>query len=83
MKEDRKSPRYQPFKAAHIAFEENNTAINCVVRDLSERGACLAILAPANIPEKFNLVFEQGGAVRPCRVIWRENTRIGIEFLAK
>ena len=54
--------------------------ITCLVRDLSITGACLGIESPIGIPDSFNLVFDSGEPSRRCRVIWRTEKRIGIDF---
>jgi hypothetical protein len=48
-------------------------AIDCVVRNLSERGACLKVESPVGIPETFDLVLEGDDIVRPCRVVWQKD----------
>lgn len=80
MEEHRKGPRHRALKGAHIAFKGHGAAIDCVVRDLSDRGACLKVESAVGIPETFDLVFDRYHTVRPCRVIWRKHTRIGVEF---
>jgi hypothetical protein len=44
------------------------------------RGACLGVENPAQIPERFNLVFDSGEPSRMARVVWRSATRIGVTF---
>jgi hypothetical protein len=78
--EHRSTPRHRTFKAAHIAFKERGAAISCVVRDLSDTGACLKVESPIGIPETFDLVFESDQSIRTCRVVWRKANQIGIEF---
>src|SRR5262249_52965144 len=55
------------------------SVIDCVVRNLSDTGACLQISNPAGVPAAFDLI-ESDGASRACHVVWRSETRIGIEF---
>jgi hypothetical protein len=50
-----------------------------VVRNLSDRGACLKVESPVGIPDTFDLVLDNA-PVRSCRVIWRKATELGVEF---
>jgi hypothetical protein len=50
------------------------------VRNLLDTGATLEVASPVGIPDEFDLVFKADGSVRPGRVIWRKETRIGVEF---
>ena len=80
MEEHRNAPRHRTYKTAHIAFVGHAAAIDCVVRNLSDTGASLEVGSPMGIPDVFDLVFEGGDSVRPCRVVWRKETKIVVEF---
>ena len=80
MEEHRKAPRHRTYKAAHIAFAGHAATIDCVVRNLSDTGATLEVASPIGIPDEFDLVFKGDGSVRPCRVTWRKETKIGVDF---
>ncbi|HEV1998886.1 MAG TPA: PilZ domain-containing protein [Xanthobacteraceae bacterium] len=80
MEEHRNAPRHRTYKAAHIAFLGHAAAIDCVVRNLSDTGASLEVASPMGIPDAFDLMFEGDDSVRRCRVIWRKETKIGVEF---
>ena len=79
MVEQRKSPRYRVFKKATIAFNRAG-GIDCVVRNISDGGACLDVASPLGIPSDFDLLFANDHAVRPCHVVWRTERRIGVAF---
>jgi hypothetical protein len=80
MEEHRQTPRKKTYKAARIAFSGRRAVINCLIRDLSDTGACLGVDSSIGIPESFNLVFDSGEPSRMCQVIWRKGKRIGIAF---
>ncbi len=80
MMEHRRAPRQRTYKAARIAFADKRAVINCLVRNLSSTGACLAVESPIGIPDRFNLVFESGDPPRACEVQWRTNNRLGVAF---
>ena len=67
--------RTRVLKGAQIVFKGRS----CVVRNLSDRGACLKVESPIGIPDTFDLVLDNE-PVRSCRVIWRKATELGVEF---
>ena len=75
--ERRKAVRHRTFKGASIEF--GGGAIDCTVRNLSEKGATLDVASSLGIPEKFNL-HVKGDHIHKCRLVWRKETRIGVEF---
>lgn len=80
MAEQRRAPRQKTYKAARIAFGGRRAVITCLVRNLSDTGACLGLNDPIDIPDVFNLVFDSGEASRMCQVVWRKANRIGVVF---
>jgi hypothetical protein len=72
----RRSIRRHVFKGANIHWRKWLT-IHCVVRNLSEGGACLEVADL--VPDSFVLVLDD--VRRTCRVVWRHANRVGIEFL--
>jgi hypothetical protein len=64
---------------ARIAFNNHATTMDCVVRNLSDGGACLNVESPLGIPDSFDLLLDDACA-RHCRVTWRKATQIGVAF---
>lgn len=79
MLERRKTSRHRILKPGTIAFNRGG-GISCMVRNISEAGACLEVASPLGIPDDFTLVIESDHVQRPCRVAWRREKRIGITF---
>ena len=77
MDEKRQCQRMRVLKAGSIEF--GGAAIDCVARNLSERGAALDVASPLGIPEHFQLAIAHE-PVRQCAVIWRKDKRIGVVF---
>jgi hypothetical protein len=77
--ERRKITRHRTLKAGSIRFNRAG-GFDCRVRNLSPAGACLEVASQVGIPEDFMLVIEVDHFTRPCRVIWRTNTRLGVVF---
>jgi PilZ domain len=80
MSELRKEPRQRTYKAGRIGFGGGQAVINCVIRNLSEGGACLSVESPIGIPDNFTLLFDSGEASKTCQVIWRKPKQIGVTF---
>ena len=80
MNERRAAPRSRVMKAGTIGFDDS--AITCIVRDLSISGAALDVTSSASIPEHFTLSFraDADGRHMRCRVVWRNEDRIGVAF---
>jgi hypothetical protein len=78
MDEKRKSIRRRVLKSATIEFDIG--AYSCAVRDLSNTGAALDVPHAVALPHEFHLVLETDQARRHCRVIWRKENRLGVEF---
>ena len=57
----RNAPRGKTY-----TFGGNRAVIGCLVRNLSEAGACLAVEGQVDIPDRFNLVFDSGESSRTC-----------------
>src|SRR5260370_29330534 len=58
-------PRGRQLKKAKIAFNHRQSVIDCLVRNLSETGACLEVASRAGIPAAFELLIE-GKTPRSC-----------------
>ena len=76
----RKSPRERKDHAVRLEFDEGFPAVGGMLSDLSATGARLSVAAPDQMPIKFTLLFPDG-ARRRCRLIWRSESSIGIEFV--
>ncbi len=71
--------RRRVLKGAQIVFNGHEAVIDCVVLNLSDRGACLKVESPIGIPDSFDLVLDHV-SVRRCGVTWWKATQIGVEF---
>ncbi|MGH6829949.1 MAG: PilZ domain-containing protein [Methylocella sp.] len=77
--ERRNVARRRVLKVAQIAFKGHGVTIDCSVRNLSDRGACLIVESSIGIPDSFDLLLDQA-SIRDCLVTWRKATQIGVEF---
>jgi len=78
MQDHRRANRQRTFKGGTIAFG-GATRVECVIRNLSESGACLEVPNPT-VPDQFTLLIRPELINRPCEVAWRSETRIGVRF---
>jgi hypothetical protein len=60
-----------------IQFE--NMEVSSTISSLSKIGACLLVENTRGIPEVFELVVPNQRP-RSCKVMWRDETRLGVHF---
>jgi diguanylate cyclase (GGDEF)-like protein len=80
MDERRREQRGRTLRSGKIVFNNRQSVIDCIVRDLSDGGACLQVDAATTVPPSFELIVDGNEASRNSRVAWRSDTRIGVEF---
>jgi hypothetical protein len=79
MNDQRDATRQRVLKPAKIAFGRA-CIIDCTLRNISDSGACLQVASPLGIPDSFNLLLDAGKTTRACRILWRKERQIGVEF---
>jgi len=79
--EDRRaSPRRVVDCPGSIVCDAQGKTLECVVADISDGGARLVV--SGGVPEEFGLVIDgDTGAEHSCRVVWRLDDEIGVEFV--
>jgi len=80
MIDNRKSQRHKVFKSATIEFNRAG-GISCIVRNISDGGACLEVASPFGIPPDFDLHIAGNREGQRCHAIWRTEKRIGVAFV--
>ena len=53
---------------------------NCVVRNISEQGACIEFESSARVPEQVNLTIARNRSSFLARLIWRQANKVGLAF---
>ena len=76
----RHSTRRRTLKSGRIVFNNRNSTIECVVRNLSSRGALLELPNVTGIPEDFELYIDNEAKCRAASTIWRRDVKMGVEF---
>ena len=80
--EKRKNLRRSITYPAFIDLGDGSPPRECTFCDASQEGAQLAVADPKSVPDEFILVLSSGGAARRrCRVAWRTENEVGVEFL--
>ena len=77
--ERRNTPRHRTLKSARIVIDSQGPVLDCIVRNLSPRGALLLVPSLA-VPDRFGLVFSASRTRHACKVAWRAHDRVGVVF---
>ena len=80
MDERRRISRHRTLKSGKIVLQSGRSVVDCTVRNMSSHGALLLVKSLVGIPEKFDLVIETSGEHHACRIAWRGEDRLGVEF---
>ena len=80
MIERRLAERHKTYKGAQLVCGTRPPIIGCIVRNLSPTGACLEVDKTIRISNSLNLVFDCDGSMRACRIVWRTEQRMGVQF---
>jgi hypothetical protein len=76
----RRERRMRVLKSARIVFNGGYSAYDCRVKNLSERGALLQMPSLLGIPTHFEIDIDKSNKLRPCTVMWRSDTMMGVAF---
>jgi hypothetical protein len=79
MDEKRVTPRHRVLKHGVLAFDGGGS-VDCMVRNVSIKGARLEVASPIGLPEAFTLVIEVDQFKRHCHAIWGHDKRVGVVF---
>jgi hypothetical protein len=81
MLERRRIGRTKVLKGARIVLNQRAAVVACVVRDLTNVGACIHVADAASLPQGFDLALGNLHTRRRCAVIWAEADRLGVAFV--
>jgi hypothetical protein len=69
-------------RCAWLSRTKGEQVQECIVMDESHKGARLAVPDPSAIPDNFYVYLTlESNSRRNCRVAWRSDKQIGVEFL--
>lgn len=82
MQERRSSTRVRSFLGGKIVFNNPNSTIDCLVRNVSSTGARVLLSDTVTIPDEFDLHIARKGQSYRARLAWRKVDEFGVEFIA-
>ena len=74
-----RSPRLRTYKGGSILIG-TLPPVECLVRNLSDIGACLEVQGAVRPPDSFTLLIRPELLRRICDVAWRDPPRVGVRF---
>src|SRR5712691_9711354 len=80
MAERRLSARQKSFLQGRVFFNNRRQSADCLVRDVSPRGARLVFADAVSVPEVVELYLSNKDAIQRAVVIWRRGKEIGDNF---
>ncbi|MBR1160416.1 PilZ domain-containing protein [Bradyrhizobium elkanii] len=80
MQDRRQSVRDKVFYGAVAEINERGSTMDCVVRNISEGGACVEFGDAVHLPEEMNLSVARKGRSFLARLIWRQANKVGLAF---
>jgi hypothetical protein len=80
--EKRGTPRHKCFLRAFVYFEGHSTAVDCVVRDISDSGARLKFSKPLALTELLDLHIPIKGKSFHAEQRWHDGDEVGVTFHA-
>jgi PilZ domain len=60
--------------------QSNGSTVDCVVRNFSDKGACVEFNSASKLPEEMNLTISRKGRSYLARLIWRQANLVGLAF---
>jgi hypothetical protein len=80
MMKPRNTTRIRSFLKARLIFNDGNSSLDGLVRDLSESGARLQVSDSVALPDRFDLYIAKKDETRKVRIKWRTNDEVGVAF---
>jgi hypothetical protein len=80
MNERRTAPRQKSFLRGCIYFNNRRSAVDCLVRDISDTGARLIFSSTVAIPDIADLYIPQKEQTLRVHVQWRHGDEAGVTF---
>jgi PilZ domain len=62
------------------AINKPGSTMDCVVRNISEHGACVELDSATKLPDEISLAIPRKGRSFLSRMIWRHANKVGLAF---
>jgi len=82
MQDRRQSVRDKVLFGGVAEISESASAMNCVVRNFSDSGACVELDGAVTLPEQVTLKITRKDRAYLAQRIWRQANKVGLAFLA-
>ena len=76
----RVAPRVRTLIAARVIFNNGQSTLDCLIRNLSDTGAKLTVSAAVTLPDCFDLFIPQKSMTRRVRIVWWRGEEVGVRF---
>jgi hypothetical protein len=80
MKERRLASRQKAFLQGRIFFNNRRSSVDCLIRDISERGAKLRFSSAIATPDVVELHVPSRDESYRARIEWRAGEEVGVSF---
>jgi hypothetical protein len=80
MLDRRRSVRDKVIYGGVASVNDRGSTVDCVVRNISEGGACVEFEQTAKLPEEMRLTIARKGRSFFARMIWRQANKVGLAF---
>lgn len=80
MQDRRHGVRDRVFLGGVAEINDSGSTMDCVVRNLSDRGACVELESSAKIPDEMRVTIARKGRSYLAHMIWRQANRVGLAF---
>jgi len=80
MQDRRERVRDKVFFGGVAEVNDRGSTMDCVVRNISEDGACVEFPASTQLPAQINLTIGRKGRSFLAELIWRQANRVGLAF---
>lgn len=81
MSEHRTEIRQRVFLRGRILFNGGASSLDCLVRDISQTGARLALSETTTLPEVFDLYIAHKDKTYRAKLAWRREDGVGVTFV--
>jgi PilZ domain len=80
MQDRRQGTRDRVIFGGVAAINETGSTMDCVVRNISEYGACVEFDSTAKLPDEMSLTVPRKGRSFLAKMIWRQAGKVGLAF---
>jgi len=78
--EARKHQRLPAYLGARIHFEHKASTFDCLIKNISDKGALIAIEGVWDIPETFHLYIAKFDKSYSCHAKWKTGNKLGVSY---